>query len=49
MGLGYYNPLESLKEPDPLLTWQVPKSWSLEEAVSVPLCYAQVGLFESKK
>lgn len=42
MGLGSYNPLESLQEPDPLLTWDVPKTWSLEDAVTVPLIYAQV-------
>ncbi|XP_065222314.1 fatty acid synthase-like [Planococcus citri] len=41
MGLGYYNPLESLQNPDPLLTWEVPKSWSLEDAVTVPLLYSQ--------
>ena len=44
MGLAYYNPLESLQKPDPLLTWNVPKSWSLEDATTVPLLYAQVRI-----
>lgn len=42
MGIGYYNPLEYLNEPDELLTWSVPKHWTLEDASTVPLIYAQV-------
>lgn len=42
MGIGYYNPLESLYEPDKLLTWSAPKHWTLEDASTVPLIYAQV-------
>ncbi|XP_065212309.1 fatty acid synthase-like [Planococcus citri] len=41
MGLGYYNPLEPPQKPDPLLSWNVPKTWSLEDAATVPLIYAQ--------
>jgi len=29
---------------DPLLSWPVPSTWSLEEATTVTLTYAMVGL-----
>lgn len=44
-GLGFYNPVESVKKPDELLSWQIPKQWSYEDASSVPLFYLQVSLF----
>lgn len=47
MGLGHYNPLEPIKEPDSLFTWNVPKSWSLEDAATVPMIYAQVRTYAS--
>ncbi|KAK7602868.1 hypothetical protein V9T40_006842 [Parthenolecanium corni] len=41
-GLGFYNPVESVKKPDEFLTWQIPKQWSYEDASTVPFFYLQV-------
>ncbi len=43
MGLGYYYHLEPVREADKWFTWQIPKQWSLEDAATVPLFYAQVS------
>lgn len=42
-GLGFYNPVESVKKPDEFLTWQIPKQWSYEDASTVPFFYLQVS------
>lgn len=32
--------------PDPILTWDIPESWKLEDAVTIPYAYSGVSIFE---
>lgn len=42
MGIG--TPALSLQVlSDPLFTWEIPQSWSLEQAATVPVVYATVS------
>lgn len=42
MGLVAAGGLATCVRADPLLTWDVPASWSLKEAATVPVVYATV-------
>jgi len=42
MGLVEYGALATLVAADPKLLWEVPASWNLEQAATVPLFYATV-------
>ena len=43
MGLVPAGGLATTVCADPHLTWEVPQSWSLEDAASVPVVYATVS------
>lgn len=45
MGLVAAGGLATTVKADPLLTWTVPQSWSLQEAATVPVVYATVRTF----
>lgn len=45
MGLVATGGLATTVRADPLLTWTVPQSWSLQEAATVPVVYATVRRF----
>ncbi|XP_050423058.1 fatty acid synthase-like [Adelges cooleyi] len=40
MGILYYNKTENILTKDNYLSWPVPPTWSLQDAVTVPLPYA---------
>jgi len=42
MGISPFTDMSSEIIYDPLLSWTVPLTWSLEEAATVPLSYAIV-------
>lgn len=44
MGLVAAGGLATSVKADPLLTWSVPASWSLQDASTVPVVYATVSV-----
>lgn len=48
MGLALVNTSKSISEVDPILMWQIPKDWSLQNAATVPFVYAQVNVYTYK-
>jgi len=42
MGIASINKMSPQIVYDPVLSWTVPSTWSLEEAATVPLAYAMV-------
>jgi len=42
MGITSFDEISSQMIYDPILSWPIPSTWSLEEATTVPLAYAMV-------
>lgn len=44
MGLARLDPETYKLVPDPILSWNVPEQWSLEDAVTIPHAYISVSI-----
>lgn len=44
MGLATLDKDTYKLELDPILNWEVPESWSLEDAATIPYAYAAVSI-----
>lgn len=42
MGMGLHSAIASHIEPNPIISWEVPSSWTLQEAATVPVVYTTV-------